>query len=160
MYTAHEKLIFILLTILFVSFLIQGYYYLAVYLRLPLYKPTGKGETLVRPVSIVVCAKNELGNLQKNLPRFLEQDYPDYEVVVVDDCSWDESGAYLELLQKENSRLRLVTLKEQERYRHGKKFALTLGIKAAKHEFLLLAVADCVAAGPIWLSSMQGQFTD
>jgi hypothetical protein len=84
MQSAHENLIYLLLGVLSLSFLIQVYYYLVVYLRLPLYKATAApGET--RPVSVILCAKNELDNLQKYLPRFLVQDYPDYEVVVVNE---------------------------------------------------------------------------
>jgi biofilm PGA synthesis N-glycosyltransferase PgaC len=159
MHTAHENILLILLCVLGIAWLIQVVYYLAVYIRMPLFrgKPASH-ET--HPVSVILCAKNELENLKKYLPLFLEQAYPDYEVIVVDDCSWDESGAYLDEMKAHHAHLRVVTLKEQERYRHGKKFALTLGIKAAKHEYLLLSDADCMPAGKNWLAGMQSCFRD
>jgi cellulose synthase/poly-beta-1,6-N-acetylglucosamine synthase-like glycosyltransferase len=137
--------------------LFRAVYFIGYYMRFALYKPvTGTHEA--KPVSVIVCAKNELNNLRRNLPVIAEQAYPEYEVIVVDDCSWDESGAYLEEMQKQYSHLRVVSIKEQERYRHGKKFALTLGIKAAKHEVLLFTDADCVPAGRNWLASMQSRY--
>ena len=157
MQSVHEKIVSVLLIVLFLSLLIQVVYYLAVYVRLAVCKlQSDTHET--KPVSVIVCAKNELNNLTKYLPLFLEQAYPDYEVIVVDDCSWDETAPFLEEMQKQYSHLRVVSLKEQERYRHGKKFALTLGIKAAKHEWLLLADADCMPAGKNWLANMQDRF--
>jgi len=157
MQSVHEKIIILLLIVLSVSLLIQAIYYLAVYIRFAVYhQPAGTHES--KPVSVILCAKNELANLTKYLHLFLEQAYPEYEVVVVDDCSWDETGPFLEEMQKKYSHLRVVSLKEQERYRHGKKFALTLGIKAAKYEWLLLSDADCMPAGKNWLAQMQSQF--
>jgi len=81
-------------------------------------------------------------------------------VIVVNDCSWDESGELLEEFSKKYSHLKIVTIKEQEKYRHGKKFALTLGIKAAANEFLVMTDADCIPAGKNWLSVIQRNFTD
>jgi biofilm PGA synthesis N-glycosyltransferase PgaC len=157
MHAVHEKIVLLLLIVLFLSWFIQAVYYLGVYIRLPLYKTPSRDHG-TRAVSVIVCAKNERKNLEKYLPVFLEQVYPDYEVIVVDDCSWDDSAAYLEEVQKKYSHLKVVSLKEQERYRHGKKFALTLGIKAAKNEWLLFADADCLPAGKNWLAQMQDCF--
>ena len=157
MQSVHEKIVILLLIVLSISFLIQVVYYLAVYIRLAVYKPQADTHD-TKPVSVILCAKNELANLTKYLHLFLEQAYPEYEVVVVDDCSWDETAPFLEEMQTKYSHLRVVSLKEQERYRHGKKFALTLGIKAAKHEWLLLSDADCMPAGKNWLANMQNRF--
>ncbi|MBL0341638.1 MAG: glycosyltransferase [Bacteroidetes bacterium] len=88
----------------------------------------------------------------------MDQDYPDFQVVVVNDCSWDESGSYLEEIQPLYSHLKVVTLNEQEKYRHGKKFALSLGIKAASHELLLLTDADCKPVSKNWISSMVSRY--
>ena len=137
----------------------QMVYYLAIYIRMPLFRGKAVAHE-ARPVSVILCAKNELENLRKYLHLFLEQAYPEYEVVVVDDCSWDESRAYLDEMKTRYAHLRVVTIKEQERYRHGKKFALTLGIKAATHDLLLLSDADCMPAGKNWLAGMQARFGD
>ena len=107
---------------------------------------------------MIICARNEISNLKKNLTAILEQQYKSFEVVVVNDCSWDESGIFLEEMQKKYAHLKVVTIQEQEKYRHAKKFALTLGIKAATHELLLFTDADCIPAGNQWIASMQKHF--
>ncbi|CAN5446203.1 glycosyltransferase [soil metagenome] len=112
--------------------------------------PAGK----LPPVSVVICARNELKNLKSFLPSILDQDYPEFQVVVVNDCSWDESSKYLEEMEDAFPVLKVVTLNEQEKYQHGKKFALTLGIKGAKYDHLLFTDADCQPAGNQWIRSM------
>jgi glycosyltransferase involved in cell wall biosynthesis len=77
----------------------------------------------------------------------------------VNDCSWDETGTMLEEFAKDHPQLKIVTIKEQEKYRHGKKFALTLGIKAATNELLLLTDADCLPASDQWIRLMQRNFS-
>src|SRR5436189_272753 len=123
-----NHLTLVLVIILVLTFAIQMIYYLLIYLRFAIYvaKPVSH-ET--HPVSVIICARNEVNNLRKNMHAVLEQAYPSFEVIVVNDCSWDESGIFLEELQKKNSHLKVVTIQEQEKYRHAKKFALTLGIK-------------------------------
>ncbi len=149
----------VLLIIFLSAFSVQVIYYVVVYIRFTFYKiPTMAQGT--QPVSVIVCARNEVNNLRKYLPVVLEQNYPSFEVVVVNDCSWDESGTYLEEMQKSHPRLKVVTIKEQEKYRHAKKFALTLGIKAAQHDILLFTDADCMPSGENWLTGMQSHFSN
>jgi len=139
-------------------FIIQVCYYLFVFSRLAFYKPGEKSQADDVPVSVIICAKNELKNLTEFLPRVLEQEYREFQVVVVNDCSWDESGKYLEEMEAKHPNLKIVTLNEQEKYRHGKKFALALGIKAAIHEHLLLTDADCMPASIHWIRGMVRNF--
>lgn len=113
-----------------------------------------------QPVSVVIAARNEAENLQKNLAAFLEQDYPQYEVVVVNHCSFDETGDVLKAFQQRYPQLKVVTLEEQEKYPTGKKFALTIGIKAASYPVLLLSDADCYPASNQWVRQMQKQYLD
>lgn len=113
-----------------------------------------------QPVSVIICARNELKNLRSFLPSILDQDYPSYQVVVVNDCSWDESSKYLEEMEDAFPHLKVITLKEQEKYQHGKKFALTMGIKGAAHEHLLLTDADCKPASRQWIRSMVQGFAN
>jgi len=143
----------ILLALLSAFFLVQIIYYLFIFSRLAFYKKQ-KVTSKNRPVSIVICARNELKNLRANLPSILDQEYENYQVIVVNDCSWDDSGKALEEYEDAYPHLKVVTLQEQERYKHGKKFALALGIKAAAHEILLLTDADCRPAGRNWLREM------
>ncbi|NEU08102.1 glycosyltransferase [Flavihumibacter sp. R14] len=120
-------------------------------------KPFGGTDTKL-PVSIIICARNEYQNLQLNLPSILHQDYPDYEVILVNDCSSDDSDILLRQLSKEYPHLKVVTITEHQRFKHGKKFAVTLGIKASKNEHLLFTDADCKPASDQWISRMQSNF--
>lgn len=148
-----------LLLILFVlAAIVQIFYYLYFLRRVGFVDQKGKNAKKA-PVSIVICAKDEAKNLRKNLPAILSQDYPDFEVVVVNDCSEDSTSEVLEEFQKAHSVLRVTSIKKDPKFTHGKKLALTIGIKAAKHEWLLLTDADCKPESAEWLSSMQKNFT-
>jgi len=145
----------VIVILLGVALLVQLYYLLGIFSKLAFHKQA-PGKTGFEPVSVIICARNELKNLRLNLEAVLKQQYPEFQVVVVNDCSWDESGNYLEEIQPLYPHLKVVTLNEQEKYRHGKKFALSLGIKAAQYEKLLLTDADCKPASPHWISRMIG----
>jgi len=114
------------------------------------------GET--KPVSLVIAARNEEEQLRRNIPLWMAQDHPDYEVIVVNDCSWDQTPAVLREFAEIYPRLRIVTVEEQDKYPTGKKFALTLGIKAAQHSFLVFTDADCRPAHESWLSHLQHRY--
>lgn len=114
-----------------------------------------------KPVSIVICAKNEEVNLARNLPVVLQQNYTDadgnqlYEVVVVNDCSDDGTHEVLAGLMKQYPHLReIVITPETERNVAGKKFALSIGVAHANSEWVLLTDADCRPAGKEWLALM------
>ena len=127
-------------------------YYLYFFLKLVRHKE--QSQSSLPPVSIIVAARNERPNLSKNLPLLLAQDYPDFEVVVVNDGSFDGSADLLNSFQSSNAHLKLVDLKIDERYQKGKKFALTMGIKAASNEQLLFTDADCKPSGKQWIRRM------
>ena len=136
---------------------IQLIYYWIIFSRFAFYKKKEKRESAV-PVSVVICAKNEFVNLKKNLPLILTQDYPDFEVVVVNDASDDETIFLLEDLEREYSHLKVVRITQDLNFFSGKKFPLALGIKSAKNEHLLLTDADCTPAGSSWIREMASNF--
>ncbi len=148
----------VVFSLFMLSLVIQLGYYWGVFSHLAFFKRKTSESGKLEPVSIIICARNEAKNLRKHLFSVLDQTYPEFEVIVVNDCSWDDSGAFLEQVEAKYKNLRVLTIVEQEKYRHGKKFALTLGIKAAKHELLLLTDADCLIPGKNWLSTMQNNF--
>jgi cellulose synthase/poly-beta-1,6-N-acetylglucosamine synthase-like glycosyltransferase len=152
------------LLFLFVLFVLAAFaqilYYAGVFSRFSFYKPKEVyTNNQLPPVSIIIAARNEYKNLEKNLHLFLDQDYPNFEVIVVNDCSWDDSQKLLEYYQEQYSNLKVCQLIEQEKYPTGKKFALTIGIKAASHEHLFFSDADCIPASNQWLRLMQSQFS-
>jgi poly-beta-1,6-N-acetyl-D-glucosamine synthase len=140
------------------ALLIQIFFYLGIFSKLAFYKKKEMSPN-TPPASIIICARNEDDNLVEFLPYIFEQDYPEFEVVVVNDCSFDNSGDILKEFAKKHSNLKIVTIKEDEVYSHGKKVALMMGIKGASHEHLLLTDADCKPNSKNWLRNMMQHFT-
>lgn len=112
------------------------------------------------PVSIIICARNEDDNLTDFLPKILVQDYPEFEVVVVNDCSIDNTENVIDEFAKIFPNLKKVTIKEDDYYKHGKKFAIMVGIKGAKYNNLLFTDADCFPANENWLKEMSAGFVN
>ncbi|MFO8235333.1 MAG: glycosyltransferase [Bacteroidales bacterium] len=132
-------------------------YYLGIYIRIFFYKESSLPESLP-PASVIICARDEETNLKKNLPRILEQDYPDFEVVVVNDSSTDNSDIVLKKLAQQYLNLRTTEIKKDQKFTHGKKLAVTVGIKAAKNEHLLFTDADCYPETKNWIKEMMKNF--
>jgi len=140
---------------------IQLFYYLFFFLRLAYYKQKPRNIFQTQPVSVVICARDEAANLAKYLPGALVQSYrTTHEVIVVNDNSLDESKYLLEEFQKSFKQLQIVELKQEARFIPGKKYPLSIGIKSAKYEIILLTDADCVPASEFWIQKMQEMFTD
>jgi len=141
--------------------LVQVFYYLFFFARLAFYKSKQKIISQTHPVSVIICSRDEAGNLVKNLPGALVQIYrTTHEVIVVNDNSFDESKYILEEYQKTFRQLHLIELKQEARFIPGKKFPLSVGIKTAKYEIVLLTDADCVPASEFWIEKMQEGFSD
>ena len=108
------------------------------------------------PVSVIICARNEAHNLRKYLPAVLEQQYPHFEVLVVDDDSTDDTNAVLTAFQANYTHLRVLRLSPKTS--PGKKYALAQGIEAARYEYLVFTDADCTPASVRWLEHLVGGF--
>jgi len=137
----------------------QLYYLLAVYSKLAFFKvPAEASTSFLPPLSVIICARNEEENIRKNLPQILNQNYPQFEVILVNDCSEDDTKWLLKELGAQHSHLKTVEIAEHVRLKHGKKFAVTLGIKAAQYEHLIFTDADCVPESDRWLQHMGSSF--
>lgn len=112
------------------------------------------------PVSLIVCAKNEAENLEKHIPLWLEQDHPDFELVLVNDRSVDDSGKIMESWAVRDSRIKIVDVQEIDAFWANKKYALTLGIKRASHQRLIFTDADCRPGSKSWLRKMSSLFDE
>lgn len=143
-----------LLVIVGIVSIYQVYFYLR-YIRIGSRVSTPHHKTQQLPaVSVVVCAHNEYTNLQDYLSLLLNQDYPCYEVIVVDDSSEDGSDLLLERWSRQYSNLYHTFVPQGARVLSNKKLALTIGIKAANHDYILLTDADCCPESKYWIREM------
>lgn len=135
---------------------IQLFYYGWFFRRLAFYRPRKKEKSQTHPVSVIVCARDEAANLTEKLPGVLVQTYPTtHEVIVVNDNSVDETKYLLDGLKKTFRHLQAVNLEYEAQLIPGKKYPLSIGIKEARHEVVLLTDADCVPASEFWMQKMQ-----
>lgn len=154
----------ILLSAAGVLLIVQLIYYLGLYNRIHTHNlAVGKDEVHfgreLPPLSVVICARNESENLRRNLPAILKQDYPDFEVIVINDASTDESEDLLSELEEEYPNLYHSFTPDSARYISRKKLALTLGIKASKYDWLVFTEADCTPVSDKWLRRIARNFT-
>jgi glycosyltransferase involved in cell wall biosynthesis len=137
---------------------IQFLYYIVVFGKFSFAKPQTVNPKRV-PISVIVCAKNEEENVKKFVPLLAEQDYHTFEIVLIDDASSDNTLEIFEEFEKQYPNIKLVKVENNEAFWGNKKFALTLGIKAAKYEYLLFTDADCYPTSKNWITAMSAQFT-
>ncbi|MFZ9386251.1 MAG: glycosyltransferase [Chitinophagaceae bacterium] len=135
---------------------VQLFYYLFFFSRVARFKPRPKTQSQQHPVSVIICARDEDENLARNLPGVLVQRYgSSHEVVVVNDNSVDDSKYILQELKRTFKSLNVVELTQEAKLISGKKYPLSIGIREAEHEVLLLTDADCVPASEHWIEKMQ-----
>lgn len=148
-------------TYLFFAFLgfvgIQFIHVVFIFGRLAFHRQK-KTQNDLPPVSVIIAARNESENLHKFLPFILEQDYPEFEVIVVNHQSIDDSQYVLNALEMQYPKLKTVKVERSQHLKYGKKLPLTLGIKKASYEHLLFTDADCKPGSNQWIKSMVEHF--
>lgn len=154
----------ILLGITGILFLVQLLYYFCLYNRIHLHNRAVKRNNVhfsqeLPPISVIICAREESENLRRNLTAVLEQDYPQFEVIVINDGDTDESEDYLTILEEKYPHLYHSFVPDSSRYISRKKLAITLGIKASKYDWLVFTEANCMPQSNQWLRLMARNFT-
>jgi len=151
-----------IISVLFYSFVvftaIQIIYYL-VFSSFLFKTNKNKKNALDIPISVIVCAKNEAENLQNFLPSILNQEYPNFDIVLINDASSDETLQVMETFESQHSNIKIINVENIEAFWGNKKYALTLGIKGAKNDYLLFTDADCKPVSKHWISEMSANFT-
>jgi cellulose synthase/poly-beta-1,6-N-acetylglucosamine synthase-like glycosyltransferase len=156
----HQWPLLVFILFCFLSFLQIGYY-LFFFIRLAFYRTKTDRQFQTHPVSVIICARDEAENLSRYLPGILVQQYnTTHEVLVVNDNSFDDTKYVLEELQKSFRHLQKIDLIQEAKLIPGKKFPLSMGIKSAKYEIMLLTDADCIPASEFWIESMQSCYRD
>lgn len=144
--------------------IIQLAYYLGLYSRIHRRRRAlDKGKidfsSELPPLSVIICAHNEEEQLRQNLTAVLEQDYPQFEVIVITDGNADCSEDYLKSLEERYRHLYHSFVPESSRYISRRKLAATLGIRASKYEWLVFTEAACRPQSNQWLQRMARNFT-
>jgi glycosyltransferase involved in cell wall biosynthesis len=138
--------------------LIQVFYYIYFFARVAFHRnPASLQPAKERlPISVIICARDESRNLSEKLPSVLGQQYDaPHEIIVVNDNSFDDTKFVLERMCDTYPRLKVVELVQEAQLIPGKKFPLSVGIKTAKNDILLLTDADCTPASPLWIEKME-----
>lgn len=143
---------------LIVVVLIQVFFYLHIFGKFAFRKEANVNRNPKTPVSVIICAKNEAENLKAFLPSVVHQDYENFEIVLINDGSHDETLGIMEAFSKEHQNIKIVNVVPVETFWGNKKYPLTLGIKAAKHNILLFTDADCKPVSKYWIKEMVSNF--
>jgi len=148
-----------LLIAFIVIFGIQIFYYLIIFGLFSFSKNKYIKNNFSKPISVIICAKNEAQNLTKNIPFIIHQNYPNFEIVLINDASSDETLKIMEQFKKEYpTKIKIVDVKPNEKFWGSKKYALSLGIKASKYNYLLFTDADCKPFSKHWITSISSNF--
>lgn len=140
--------------------IIQVIYVLVFQLRLLLHKNEEVVKSKLPSASVVICARNEEDNLFKNLPIILEQVYPDFEVIIVNDQSQDDSIHIIKAYKKKYPFIKYIELEKNKHRDFGKKLPLTVGIKGASKDFIVVTDADCIPKSKYWLQNIAKNHKD
>lgn len=109
-------------------------------------------------VSVIITCSNKAEFLKKNLEGFLNQEYPSFEVIVVDECSEDDTQEALSDLQQKYPHLKTTRIFPDTKFRCTKKIAINIGVLAARYDILLFSEINCVPDSNQWIRSMQSYF--
>jgi len=159
---SYNSLSFIILIVFGISLVIQLIYHWGFFSKVAFYKRNArpKLDEELEPVSIVLCARDAYEYLVDLIPALLKQDYPEFEIVVVNDCSDDETEEYLKDLERNESRVKPVQLKQHLNFFNGKKFPLSMGIKSAKNDLIILTDCNCMPVNDQWLRSVVNRYNN
>ena len=121
-------------------------------------KPIDKQEH--EGVSVIITSHNNAECLRRNLPSFLMQAYDNFEVIVVDECSEDDTQDVLIEIQKDYPQLRCTRIFPDTKFRFTKKLAVNIGVLAAKHDILLFSEINCRPSSMYWVKTMESYFDE
>lgn len=108
----------------------------------------------IEPLTIVIAVHDNAKALQHHLPNILQQQYPHFQVIVVSEKGDSETEDVLKRLQSRFSHLYYTLIPDSSRYMSRRKLQITLGVKAAKTEWIVLIDATCCPDSSLWLKTM------
>ena len=140
------------------TFLQVGYY--GFFFRKFAAKKSEEKTTFPEPVSVIIACHNEAKNIENHIDKWINQDFPVFELVLIDDASTDDTALVLQKIAAHYNNVQIVSIASNVSYKGNKKNALTTGIEKAKYEYLLFTDADCIPASEHWISEMSKGFTE
>jgi glycosyltransferase involved in cell wall biosynthesis len=146
-----ELLMFICLGVQFI--------YIFIFSKILFYQEKIPPTTPQHSVSLIIIARNEAENLKSLIPALLHQNYADFEIIIVNDRSTDETQAILEQYQKQDNRLKIIHIQSGHQEINPKKYALKTAIHQAQNEMIMLTDADCMPHSENWIQHIQSKFT-
>lgn len=156
-------MIFIILSIISLIGLLSYY---IIFSRIKISSFDIKNSSFTEPISIIICAKNELKNIKRFFPSWINQKYKEFELIIVNDNSSDGSYEYLTNLEKKHEKLKIIhtnVLAEKDeilKLLKGKRYALRKGIIASQNDYIILTDADCKPVSEYWISEMMKAFSN
>ena len=152
----YNQFSFIVLVCFCLTLIIQLAYHWGLFSKVAFHKRKAwqKEDASLEPVSVVICARDAYEYLTELIPALLHQDYPEFEIVIVNDCSDDDTEEYLKDLARNEQRIKPVQLKQHLNFFNGKKFPLSMGIKSAKNDLIILTDCNCMPVNDLWLRSV------
>lgn len=145
------------LSILIGALVVLAFFHFFFFSRLAFKKPVVEPDRAL-PVTVVICSRNESNSLQQLIPLLMDQDHHEFEVVVVNDRSEDDTWEILQWMKPNFAKLRPVNIQADEKFSYGKKIALGVGIRSAKNQHVILTDADCMPVSRDWISTICAGF--
>jgi len=149
----------ILFWVFIASASIQFLFYLLFIISISIYEKPNKTSYKIPGISVVISSKNEFENLKVLIPKLLDQEYNSYEIILIDDRSTDDTYEFAIDLDHKEEKFKLVRIDSTPDHINNKKYAITLGIRAAKFDHILLTDADCIPMSKEWISEMSRGFS-
>lgn len=141
--------------LLAVLLIIQLYYWLNFFRKLEIKIPKSQKTLGNGPgVSIIICSKDALLLLTKNLPKLKNQVYHKYEIIICDDFSTDGTRSYVDKWKNEWKEIFPISYHKVTKNKAGKKQAITEGMQIARHNWVLHTDADCTPVSVQWIKQM------
>ncbi len=141
-----------------ISFIIQLLFYFLIYKKVLKKHKVKENTGLLPPLTVIISAKNEAENLRNFLPLILNQSYPEFELIVVNDVSTDGAKNILSELQSSYNNLQVLEIEGE--HSKGKKNAVTKAVSAAKYEYLVFTDADCYPISENWLKKIASAYSE
>ena len=144
---------FVVLSLFSIAFIIQLYYLLGVYLKLVLHKKE-VFNTATNKITIILTLRNEETRIREMMTKFTQLSFEDYQVMVIDEFSEDNTLRILNILAETNPKIKVTSLSQETRFQE--KQAINIGLKGAQSPWIVQLTSNSGQIGQEWLSSLNG----